>query len=138
MAEFSADITAELSKLSKRIFEITGREFNIGSPKQVGEVFGELNIATGRKTATGQVSTSHDVLVDLDVAVVAGRGVAVRARDPRAGGDSTAREDGGEAGRHPATLRCELLHGALPGAPPVPPKGGTRCALTVTMEGLYQ
>jgi len=32
---------------------------------QVGEVFGELNIETGKKTSTGQVSTSHDVLVEL-------------------------------------------------------------------------
>src|SRR5437764_14765401 len=52
-------------KSSKRIVERAGREFNIGSPKQVGEVFADLNIATGKKTATGQISTSHDVLVDL-------------------------------------------------------------------------
>lgn len=63
--KFSADVTKQLAKLSKRIFDIAGREFNIGSPKQVGEVFDELNIATGKKTATGQISTSHDVLVDL-------------------------------------------------------------------------
>jgi DNA polymerase-1 len=62
---FSADITKELTKLQTRLYEIAGREFNIGSPKQVGEVFDELNIATGKKTATGQISTSHDVLVDL-------------------------------------------------------------------------
>ena len=63
--KFSADITKELAKLRTRLYEIAGREFNIGSPKQVGEVFSELNIATGKKTATGQISTSHDVLVDL-------------------------------------------------------------------------
>ncbi|MBV9671002.1 MAG: DNA polymerase I, partial [Acidobacteriales bacterium] len=62
---FSADITEQLSKLRDRLYEIAGREFNIGSPKQVGEVFEELNISTGKKTATGQISTSHDVLVDL-------------------------------------------------------------------------
>jgi DNA polymerase-1 len=44
-----------------------GREFNIGSPKQVGEVFEELNISTGRKNATGQISTSKDVLAELAV-----------------------------------------------------------------------
>jgi DNA polymerase-1 len=65
LEKFSADITKELSKLQSHIYEIAGREFNIGSPKQVGEVFSELNIVTGRKTATGQISTSHDVLVDL-------------------------------------------------------------------------
>lgn len=62
---FSMDITKDLDKLRGRLYEIAGREFNIGSPKQVGEVFEELNIATGKKTATGQISTSHDVLVDL-------------------------------------------------------------------------
>ncbi|HTH51469.1 MAG TPA: DNA polymerase I, partial [Pyrinomonadaceae bacterium] len=62
---FSADIKKELDKLQTRLYELAGREFNIGSPKQVGEVFEELNISTGKKTATGQISTSHDVLVDL-------------------------------------------------------------------------
>jgi len=63
--QFSADIKKELDKLQTRLYELAGREFNIGSPKQVGEVFEELNISTGKKTATGQISTSHDVLVDL-------------------------------------------------------------------------
>lgn len=62
---FSKDITKALDKLRARLYELAGREFNIGSPKQVGEVFNELNIVTGKKTATGQMSTSHDVLVDL-------------------------------------------------------------------------
>jgi DNA polymerase I len=65
LAEFSSYITEELTGLREKIFGIAGREFNIGSPKQVGEVFEELNISTGRKTATGQVSTSRDVLVEL-------------------------------------------------------------------------
>ena len=63
--KFSADITEELEKLSKKIFGIAGRDFNIGSPKQVGEIFTELNIETGKKTATGQMSTGHDLLVEL-------------------------------------------------------------------------
>ncbi len=62
---FSEFISKELQTLQDKIFAIAGREFNIGSPKQVGEIFGELNIETGRKTATGQISTSHDVLVEL-------------------------------------------------------------------------
>ncbi|MEO6050288.1 MAG: DNA polymerase, partial [Pyrinomonadaceae bacterium] len=65
LTTFSEFIVKELETLQTKIFEIAGREFNIGSPKQVGEIFGELNIETGRKTATGQVSTSHDVLVEL-------------------------------------------------------------------------
>lgn len=62
---FSEFIGKELAALSEKITAIAGREFNIGSPKQVGEIFGELNIETGRKTATGQISTSHDVLIEL-------------------------------------------------------------------------
>jgi len=62
---FSEFISKELETLKEKITKIAGREFNIGSPKQVGEVFGELNIETGRKTATGQISTGHDVLVEL-------------------------------------------------------------------------
>lgn len=65
LIRFAGDIKEQLEALSKRLFEIAGREFNIGSPKQVGEVFAELNIETGKKTATGQISTSHDVLVEL-------------------------------------------------------------------------
>lgn len=64
---FSGFISEELATLQKKIYEIAGREFNISSPKQVGEAFEELNIATGRKTATGQVSTSKDVLAELAV-----------------------------------------------------------------------
>lgn len=62
---FSEHISKELATLQEKIYAIAGREFNIGSPKQVGEVFQELNIATGKKTATGQVSTSREVLDEL-------------------------------------------------------------------------
>ncbi|MEO8042505.1 MAG: DNA polymerase I, partial [Acidobacteriota bacterium] len=62
---FSDFMSKELERLKEAIYKLAGREFNIGSPKQVGEVFDELNISTGRKTATGQVSTSRDVLDEL-------------------------------------------------------------------------
>ena len=62
---FSEFISKELESLKEKITTIAGREFNIGSPKQVGEIFAELNIETGRKTATGQISTGHDVLAEL-------------------------------------------------------------------------
>jgi len=65
LKEFSDEITEDLETLREKIYELAGREFNIGSPKQVGEVFEDLNISTGRKTATGQVSTSRDVLDEL-------------------------------------------------------------------------
>jgi DNA polymerase I len=61
----SATFGEELAKLSIRIFELAGREFKINSPKQVGEILQELNIETGKKTATGQISTSKEVLGEL-------------------------------------------------------------------------
>jgi DNA polymerase-1 len=63
--EISELITTELKKLSSRIFELGGREFNINSPKQVGEVLQELNIETKYKTPTGKISTSKDALQEI-------------------------------------------------------------------------
>ncbi len=65
LGELSALFGAELEKLTARIYKEAGREFKINSPKQVGEVLEELNIATSRKTATGQVSTNRAVLDEL-------------------------------------------------------------------------
>jgi len=65
LGELSALFGAELEKLTAQIYKVAGREFKINSPKQVGEVLEELNISTGRKTATGQVSTSRAVLDEL-------------------------------------------------------------------------
>ncbi|HEX8069844.1 MAG TPA: DNA polymerase I [Pyrinomonadaceae bacterium] len=65
LAELSQFFGAELEKLTAQIYKEAGREFKINSPKQVGEVLEELNISTGRKTATGQVSTNRAVLEEL-------------------------------------------------------------------------
>ena len=65
LGELSSYIGQELHKLTLKIYELAGREFNIGSPKQVGDVLGELNIISGRKTSTGRVSTSKAVLEEL-------------------------------------------------------------------------
>ncbi|MGI9035315.1 MAG: DNA polymerase I [Pyrinomonadaceae bacterium] len=62
---FSDFVSTELETLREKIYRISGREFNIASPKQVGEILQELNIAGGKKTATGQVSTSKDILLEL-------------------------------------------------------------------------
>jgi DNA polymerase-1 len=58
-------IVTETEILAAKIYELAGREFNIGSPKQVGEVLQELNIGSSKKTATGQMSTSKDVMNEL-------------------------------------------------------------------------
>jgi DNA polymerase-1 len=65
LSELSNYIGLELHKLTTKIYQLAGREFNIGSPKQVGEILSELNINSGRKTSTGRVSTSKAVLEEL-------------------------------------------------------------------------
>ena len=65
LAELSGHLGAELAKLTDKICQLAGREFNINSPKQVAECFEELNIVSGRKTSTGRVSTSKAVLEEL-------------------------------------------------------------------------
>jgi DNA polymerase-1 len=65
LAELSKYLGQELEKLTTKIYELAGQEFNIGSPKQVGEVLSQLNIVSGRKTSTGRISTSKAVLEEL-------------------------------------------------------------------------
>jgi DNA polymerase I len=65
LADLSSFIGQELHKLTVKVYQLAGREFNIGSPKQVGEVLSELNINSNRKTSTGRVSTSKAVLEEL-------------------------------------------------------------------------
>lgn len=65
LAKLSVEMDKELDKLSKKIYELAGREFNIGSPAQLGEIFEELNYEVARRTATGKISTSRDVLDEL-------------------------------------------------------------------------
>ena len=65
LADLSAFLGQELAKLTEQIYKLAGHEFNVGSPKQVGEVLDGLNISSGRKTSTGRVSTSKAVLEEL-------------------------------------------------------------------------
>lgn len=65
LSDLSSYLGLELKKLTVKIYELAGREFNIGSPKQVGEVLAELEMTSGRKTSTGRISTSKAVLEEL-------------------------------------------------------------------------
>jgi DNA polymerase-1 len=65
LKDLSNYLGLELNKLTLKIYEMAEREFNIGSPKQVGDVLSELNIMSGRKTSTGRISTSKAVLEEL-------------------------------------------------------------------------
>ena len=65
LRELSRDLTAKLQALEKEIHTFCGGSFNIGSPKQLGEIlFERLKLARGRKTKTGW-STDVDVLTKL-------------------------------------------------------------------------
>jgi DNA polymerase-1 len=65
LADLSNYLGLELKKLTVKIYELAGKEFNIGSPKQVGEVLSGLEMTSGRKTSTGRISTSKAVLEEL-------------------------------------------------------------------------
>ncbi len=68
LKKLSIDYHKELSKLEKEIWKDSGEEFNINSPKQLGEIlFTKLNLAGSRqkKTATGGFSTKESELVKL-------------------------------------------------------------------------
>ncbi len=56
----------KIKKLEKDIFNISKKEFNIGSPKQLGEIiYNDLKIAVLKKTKKGSFATSASVLEDL-------------------------------------------------------------------------
>ncbi|WP_321425279.1 DNA polymerase I [uncultured Bacteroides sp.] len=67
LKQTSEDFTARMNEIEKDIFSLAGMEFNISSPKQVGEVlFEKLKVVEkAKKTKTGQYSTSEDVLESL-------------------------------------------------------------------------
>lgn len=66
LKELSHEFGTKLVALEKEIHKLAGREFNIGSPKQMGVVlFEELGLTGGSKTKSGDWSTAVDVLEDL-------------------------------------------------------------------------
>ncbi len=60
--DLKIDIKERIDKLEQKIYDLSGEEFNISSPKQLGEIlYNKLNLPKGRgKNAT---STAHDVLI---------------------------------------------------------------------------
>ena len=63
----SVDLENDLKELEQKIFELSGQEFNMNSPKQLGEIlFEKLKLdPKAKKTKTGQYSTSEEVLQKL-------------------------------------------------------------------------
>jgi len=82
LAELSGDFGRELGELERTIHALAGEEFNINSPRQLGEIlFGKLGLPQGRKTKTGY-STDFKVLEelarqhDLPAAIIAHRNLS--------------------------------------------------------------
>ena len=67
LAETSKQLTQRIIDLEGRIYQLAGQQFNIASPKQVGEIlFDKLKIVEKpKKTKTGQYVTSEEVLQQL-------------------------------------------------------------------------
>ena len=62
----SKDLEKRIKKLEKKAYEIAGEEFNLGSTKQLREIFfDKLNYRIIKKTPGGQPSTDEKVLVEL-------------------------------------------------------------------------
>jgi len=64
LASLSKDLTTDINRLEKGIFNLAGEEFNLASPKQLGLIlFDKLKLVEKpKKTKTGQYSTAEDVL----------------------------------------------------------------------------
>lgn len=67
LALSSQEMTARMKNIEQEIFQLAGVEFNISSPKQVGEVlYDRLNVVDkAKKTKSGQYSTSEEVLESM-------------------------------------------------------------------------
>ena len=67
LAKFSEELEVSVTDLTKQILDLSGEEFNLDSPKQLGEVlFDKMKIVEkAKKTKTGQYSTGEDVLSKL-------------------------------------------------------------------------
>jgi DNA polymerase-1 len=64
----SGELAVRLEELEREVFTLAGEEFNLGSPKQLQEVFYEkLQLPVLKKTKTGQPSTAEPVLQELAV-----------------------------------------------------------------------
>jgi DNA polymerase-1 len=67
LRNYSKELEVDLLKVRDEIFQLAGMEFNVDSPKQLGDVlYGHLKIPfEGKKTSTGQLSTNEDALSGL-------------------------------------------------------------------------
>ena len=66
LAQQSQQLAQRMIELEQQAYEIAGQPFNLGSPKQIGEIlFGRLGLPVKKKTASGTPSTDEEVLQEL-------------------------------------------------------------------------
>jgi DNA polymerase-1 len=66
LSRLSGEFAQDMARLEAEIFELAGEKFNLGSPKQLGDIlFGKMGLPGARKTATGAWSTAAGVLDEL-------------------------------------------------------------------------
>ena len=66
LSRLSGEFAQDMARLEADIHELAGEKFNIGSPKQIGDIlFGKMGLPGAKKTATGAWSTAAGVLDDL-------------------------------------------------------------------------
>lgn len=68
LAELSATLDTDVKQVQQEIYELAGGSFNIGSPKQLGEIlFDKLQLdRNAKKTRTGQYATGEEILSKLE------------------------------------------------------------------------
>ena len=66
LSRMSNAFAQKMAGLEDEIYQLAGRKFNVGSPKQLGEIlFDEMALEGGKKGKTGAYATGADVLEDL-------------------------------------------------------------------------
>ena len=66
LSKLEKDLNKEIQVIEQKIFKIAGEEFNIGSPKQLTEVFKKLDLKVTKKTKAGDFQTNVKVLEQLE------------------------------------------------------------------------
>ena len=68
LKEISKNLSVEISKLEDKIYKMTSKNFNIGSPKQLGEIlFDEMKIDGGKRSKNGSWQTSVEILENMSI-----------------------------------------------------------------------